>query len=943
MPTPARTLIPLFTLSLASISHAQPLPTDPRLVTGELDNGLRYIVLKHAIPPGRASVWMNISSGSLNETDPQRGIAHFLEHMAFNGSKNFPPGSLVPFFESLGLTFGQHQNAFTSFDQTAYLLELPDNKVETLDKALTFMSDVCTGLSLLPEEIENERQVILEEKRSRLGPQQRVFETILKRIAPGSTFGERIPIGVEETITGVKEADFREYYTTWYTPSNTTVMIVADVEEKTVVERVRAKMGGGARVPRPVDRAIGVVEADRPSAIVASDEGLSRASVMVWRVRPMRPPVRTEEQLKERFVEQMASIAFGRRLDESIARGELAADTATAYVSDVFGAMTAAQAVVSGRPDKWREMVRELGEEIGRARKYGYTDDEAAEVRKLLLAQLEQSAETEPTRPAQAILATINDAVAAGESLTSSSQDLEIAVRIVPTITAADMSASFASSFDPSGFVWVLTIPSGADVPTEAALLEAGNEAMGAEVKASERAARADRLMDRVPEGGTIKEMREDAATGVWSGLLGNNARVDYRFMDYAKNEVLVSISLIGGKVHENGKNRGVTDAAMIAWGARQATRKLSSTDIESLMLDKKISVSGGAGLDTLRLSITGNPDQLEAGLQLAHLLLTEPKIEPAAFDQWKTRQLQYIESMEKNPDQYFGKLLYQTVFPKDDARVQALTREQVERITLSEAQAWLDACISESPIEVAIVGDIEREKALGLLAKYIGSLSMREHVTPSLNAEKRKLPRPDGERTADATIESPTPMAIVFAGFFGPDERNVHDCRRMNIASRVLSTRLFEALREKEKLVYSIDMQVSPGSTFPGYGLAFAAAPAKPESARTLASRLHEMFGEFKEKGITPEELATAKKQVANTLDEDMKKPGWWLGVLDLIAYTGVPLSEPANAPAAYEAVTAEEVKQVFSKYYDKNTSITVVLRPVAPGGTKDDRQERP
>ena len=167
------------------IARGQPLPTDPRLVTGELDNGLKYIVMRHNNPPNRAAVWLHIASGSLNETDKQRGIAHYLEHMAFNGSTNFPPGSVIPFFQSLGLTFGQHQNAFTSFDQTTYQLALPDNNPETLQKAMLFLSDVGLRLEMPGAEIENERQVILEERRTRLGGRQRVSDYWFENLAPG--------------------------------------------------------------------------------------------------------------------------------------------------------------------------------------------------------------------------------------------------------------------------------------------------------------------------------------------------------------------------------------------------------------------------------------------------------------------------------------------------------------------------------------------------------------------------------------------------------------------------------------------------------------------------------------------------------------------------------------------------------------------------------------
>ncbi|MFN8730918.1 MAG: M16 family metallopeptidase, partial [Planctomyces sp.] len=185
-----------------AVAADEKLPTDPALVTGTLENGLSYVVRKHANPAGRVSVWIHVSSGSLNEVEETRGMAHYLEHMAFNGSANFPPGKVVDFFQSLGLQFGRDQNAFTSFDQTTYQLALPDAKPETIEKAMLFFSDVAGRLLLNEKEIESERGIIIEERRTRLSAQQRVQDYILERVAPESTFGRRLPIGTEATIMG---------------------------------------------------------------------------------------------------------------------------------------------------------------------------------------------------------------------------------------------------------------------------------------------------------------------------------------------------------------------------------------------------------------------------------------------------------------------------------------------------------------------------------------------------------------------------------------------------------------------------------------------------------------------------------------------------------------------------------------------------------------------
>ena len=265
---------------------AQSLPTDPALVTGQLGNGLRFIVRQHANPPGRANIWLHIHSGSLNETDRQRGLAHYLEHMAFNGSEHFPPGSVVPFFQSLGMTFGRDQNAFTSFEQTTYQLTMPHADVDSLTKAMTYFADVLTRLSLLPAEIDAERQIIQEERIRSLSGQQRTMYYVLERIAPGSIFGQRIVIGTEETINSVQQTDFRDYYGKWYVPSNATLMVVADADPQQVVPVIEKNFSASPTVPRPTPQDIGVKAYTQSFAIVASDPEVRTEQITITRLEP---------------------------------------------------------------------------------------------------------------------------------------------------------------------------------------------------------------------------------------------------------------------------------------------------------------------------------------------------------------------------------------------------------------------------------------------------------------------------------------------------------------------------------------------------------------------------------------------------------------------------------------------------------------------------------
>src|SRR5215813_2681095 len=230
-------LVCLASTCIAVAEEAEaPLPTDPAVRIGTLANGVSYWVRSHATPPGKITLWMRVGTGSLNEEDGQEGLAHYLEHMAFKGTEHFPAGELVSYFESIGLRFGQHQNAFTSFDQTTYTLSLPNTRPETLDKGLLYLADIAFRMRLAAEDVDKERGVILEESRARKGVSQRLTDKLLPELLPGSRAAHRLPIGLEATIARLQREDFVTYYTTWYHPANVTILAVGDAPADLMVE-----------------------------------------------------------------------------------------------------------------------------------------------------------------------------------------------------------------------------------------------------------------------------------------------------------------------------------------------------------------------------------------------------------------------------------------------------------------------------------------------------------------------------------------------------------------------------------------------------------------------------------------------------------------------------------------------------------------------------------
>lgn len=936
---------------VAPMSYAQPLPSDPAIVSGELENGLKYLVRKHNRPEGRAVVWIHIHSGSLNENDKQRGLAHYLEHMAFNGSENFPPGSVVPLFQSLGMTFGRDQNAFTSFDQTTYQLSLPNTKPETLDKGLTFFSDVLTKLALTPKEIDEERGIIQEERRRGLSGRQRTSNYVLERMAPGSLFGERLTIGKEETINAVQRPDFTDYYGTWYAASNATLMVVADAEPGEIIKLIQAKFGGAPKKARPTPQDIHVKAYDKNFAIVASDPEVRTEDVRIVRLEPARAPVTTVPQFRAELVATLGEMAMNRRLDAKVAAGGTAYQGPRVALGNDANVIYTAEISARASGGKWKEALEGIALELQRGRAFGFTAREIDDAKKQILSGAERAVETESTSPASALISRMNGSVTTGEPILSPKQRLDVLNQVLPTITSEEIAKRFADEFDFKTAAFIAVLPSGGDVPTEAALVEIGTKALAVKPTQEAEAKHATQLMTEMPKAGTVKEGTEHAASHVWSGWLSNNVRVHHRFMDERKNNVSISVTLYGGELTETAENRGITQAAQLAW-SRPATQSLSSTDIRELMTGKKVSVRGGGGFgggggrggrggggggggpDSISLNISGSPEELETGFQLAYLLLTQPRIEEAQFTQFKENMARVLEESTKNPMMFGMRTAGAAPYPDDEPRTQPMTVEQLNKLTLGAAQARLNKLIAESPIEVAIVGDLSRDKAMELAAKYLGALPARAKVEPNMFANLRTLERPKGPRVIEKTIDTPTPQAFVYSGFYGADENNRPDARALGMAARVISTRMVKEVREDAQLVYSISAGSRAATTFPGFGTFSASAPTDPHKVPALVEKLAAMYAEFAKSGPTEEEMTVAKKQMANTFEEQMKEPAFWSGRLDNLTFRNTSLDETLGEPAAYQALTAKQVQDTFAKYYAKDKSIVVVVKPKGEEG---------
>ncbi len=931
-----------FLLGSGWAAMAKPLPSDARIKSGKLSNGLTWMYRKHDNPPGKMAFNLHVRTGSLNETDAQRGLAHFMEHMCFNGSENFAPGDLIPYFESIGMQFGRHLNAFTSFDQTVYMLFTPDTEVEQVDKALMVLSDYAFRDLLLEEEIDKERGVVLEESRGGKGAAERLRNKIWPQLFAGTRFADRLPIGKDEVIETAPKSEFVDYYRTWYRPENMTLVLVGDADPEPYLKSIEKWFGQYTpTVPARAQKRAGFKPFTAQRAIVESDPEMSRCDVQMLNITQGRPPTITEAQARVELVEYIGSWTVGRRFDERLNKGQASYLRAGASTMNFFNDGLLIFGSASGKPEKWEKMLEEMVMEVNRAREFGFTAREFELAKSELLADARRAVKTEPTRNARGVVGGITRNVNSREPTMSAQQELDLLEKQLPTIDLKEVSEVFKNHFTPGTYAYVVEMPDEDDVtiPTKDDVLAAARAAWARKVEPIQEDDAPATLLAVLPKAGKIVEQHTDKELGITDAWLDNGVRVHHRFMDYKKDSVRVTISLAGGQIEETAQNAGITQVASLAIN-EAATSRLSSTNIRDIMTGKNISVRGFGRGDSFSVSVSGSPEDLEMGLQEAHALLTDGKIEQAAFDNWKQSTLQQLVMMQSMPPFKASEALSELI-SGGDPRQTLINKEKVEAQSVEKAQAWFNRLCATAPIEVAVVGDIQLADAMPLIQKYIGSLAKRSRDASYLD-KLRKLARPTGPLAKHLEVDTMTPQAMSFAGFMGCQGRKTTERRALSLATNILSSRVVKRIREELSIVYSIRASSQPAWVYEDSGMFIAGAPCDPNNVHQVADEVNLIFKSFAVDGPTTEELANAKKQIAEQLETQMLEPSYWLGILSNHDLHGRDYNETKDVKEAYQRFTAAQVQGVFKKYYVPTRQFRVPAVP-KPADASNDKGKTP
>jgi zinc protease len=904
------------------------IAADTGATYGSLENGLRYIIYPNPEPRKRVSLRLHIASGSLMEADDQQGLSHFLEHMVFNGTKDYSAEDLIPKMQRLGIQFGAHVNAYTSFDETVYMLDLPDLSDETMKLGFTVMRNFGDGALLTPEEIDKERGVILSEKVSSDSVSMRLMEQQFAQLLPGSLVTKRFPIGTESVIKTAPRERFTNLYSRFYIPQRMTFIVVGDVDPKEMqakIEKIFSSMTNPAEPGKTPD--LGPIKpSEGIETAVFADKEVAATEVSLVLTRPaVETPDTAAERAKSMTLEIAHSI-INRRF-ERLSKIEGSA-VANGSVSDnvLFNYAELGSFDVIATDDRWQEVVPILEQEFRRAMDHGFTDAELAEAKSNLLNSYEQQVKQKPTRKSESIAKDFVKSINDHSVISDPATDLALAKRALGSVSLAACHEEFKRFWTANGYHLILTTkekPVGAE-KNLSALYE---ESRGKPVEAP--AARVSQPFGYTHFGkpGSVTSRKEIKDMGITQLVLANQTRINLKPTDFEKGKIHLLARIGSGKLSQPKEMPMLDDFANAVFEGG-GLGKHSNDELQQILAGKNVSSSLALGEDAFLLSGATTPADFTTQLQLMCATLTDPGYREEALWQFQKAIpmiFQQLNHTPAGPQQAMGAWLH-----GGDSRFAMAPVEKLSSYTIADAKKWLTPELTTGYLELTLVGDFEIEQVLPELLATFGALPTRAAAAPVL-AEARKIQFPNAPAAKTFTYDSKIPQGIAStlwktAGVRG----NQKEFRRLNILADIYGDRIREEIREKLGASYSPNAEAGGSDALEGVGYLIGQSIGKPEDLELLLKTMRELADKLAKQGATADELDRALKPTLGQLDKSSRDNNYWLTTVMSQSQADPKRLELARSrDADYRSITLGEINALAKKYLNGESALLVTIKP--------------
>ena len=913
----------------AATDLSEPLPIGPGVLVGQLVNGLTYYIQKNGRPEKRLELRLVVKVGSILEDEDQLGLAHFTEHMAFNGSTHFKKHELVSYLQSMGLKFGADLNAYTGFNETVYILPIPTDKRDDVEKGFLVLEDWAQGVSFNDPDIDLERAIVLEELRVGKGAQDRMNKVLLPKIFSGSQYAKRLPIGTEDSLKGFRSEAIKRFYKDWYRPDLMAVIVVGDIEPRdaqALVETHFGKLSNPAHArPRLYER---IPMRNQSEAVVVTDKEATNNAVMIRFPVQEAKPVRTLGDYRQSLVERLFNVMLGQRMQEL---------TQQATPPFVGGGGGVRKLVPGYQSFNSSALVGRLGagpavdalvQESERARQFGYSAAELERGKKNLLRNVEQAhaerAKTDSARYAGEYLRHFLDQ----ETIPGIENELAYTRTLLPTIALVDVNA-YAQTVLPEKPA-TLVVYTGSDkagnaTPTEAQLLASVDLAEQSNVTATAEKAVATSLMPRLPADGSIVAERNNAVLGVTELDLSNGVKVILKPTDFKNDEIVLSAMRFGGQSlygQSDMFNAGYATAAVSAMG----TGDFSPTELDKIMAGKVAKVSVGLGFFNDVISASSSQADMETMLQLLSLKLGQVRLDADLYQSFVTRSQDAAKNALARPESVFSDAIQTTLF-NAHPRVWLTPRPgNFDQINLERVRSiYRDRFASAKGLTFVVVGSFTAENIKPLIARYLASLP-----TPDLTTRFTDL----GVRPVTGVLkkevrsgsEAKSQVSINFTGTAAYSEA---EQLRLQALIEVINIKIIDVLREKLTLIYGGSLRGTLNRTpYEHYQLGLS-LPCAPDNVDKVIAAAWGEIRKIQDEGVNPADWAKVKQNWLITHRKNLRENGFWLGRLQAAALYGTDPSEILDYERKVAAITPPDLQAAAQRYLKRDNYVQLVLYP--------------
>ncbi|MEO8450716.1 MAG: insulinase family protein [Gemmatimonadota bacterium] len=902
------------------------LPLDPAVTVGKLPNGLRYYIRVNHRPEKRAELRLVVNAGSVLEDDDQRGLAHFVEHMAFNGTTRFKKQELVDYLERIGMRFGADLNASTSFDETVYELQVPTDSAHLLDKGIQILEDWARGVTFDTAEVRKERGVVIEEWRLGQGAGSRVLNKQLPVIFRGSRYAERLPIGTKESLETFDRKDLVRFYHDWYRPDLQAVVAVGDFDPKVVERLIRQYFG---RIPAAVHAkprpAYGVPPRDSIAVAIATDPELTQTTASIYLMR-QGVPKGTLAEYRRSLVADLYARMLNARLSEITQRP-----------NPPFLAAGAGQSTLARSKEVFSlgELVSDTGlargfqavlVEVERVDRHGFTKPELERAKREVLRGYEQAyAERDKTESASLVGEYVENFLT-GAPAPGIAYEFDLVKQLVPGVTLEELERYARTWLGSKDRVVLVSAPAKPEVrvPPEQDFIAAFDKAKRTDVAAyNETVSDAPLVSERLARKPIVSETR-DTAIGVTRWTLANGARVIVKPTDFKADQVILyGFSPGGTSLAPDSLYTAASFAAQIA-------NVNGLGPFSAVVLEKKlagIAVQIAPFIATYQEGIRGNasPKDLETLFQLAFLQFQPPRPDDSAFTAFKQNIRAAIANRGASPEAAFGDTV-RAVLAQHHPRARPLTQAIVDSLDQAQALAvYRDRFADASDFTFILVGSFTLDAVRPLVETYLANL-------PAIS--RTEAPRDVGLTPPTGVVlrevrKGTEPKASVSLTFTGPFEYTREERQAFRVLTDVLTIRFREQLREEQGGTYGVSVSGAPQKIpRPQYSLSvdFGAAPARVDQ---LVALVFAQIDSIDAKGPTEAELAKVREQIIRGRETELKENGFWLGLLLSAEQNGDEPASLVGTAGVLRQATVERIRDAARKYLRKDNYVLVKLMP--------------